>query len=448
LKRSFWSHHWRAFAESYDPDEVLGTSNPAAVAFVFFTFAAVVVVPAYVEPLASIVQFRHPWIPILSMGVAAVLSITASRHQLRGTVGAACTLVDTAFSLGAFQLAAVLTAPPASYAYSVVAGLVVLASQSRLFALTLPFALAVCLPLGAIPLVLFADPPILIIAFSSCVLALWSSYMTRTAMRLRRQNTSLVTALQTADEIVDHNRQIVLAGILLDVGYFVHELRNAQSAISVNIAYLLKENPSGDELAECLRELDDSNRRLQQVSDDVLAMLKRRDEATCEETFDVSDALRSLPSHDSGAQVVRPGRCVSIQVCGVQQDLAGALRQLIRNARQAGAKNVFVEARPCGSGAAVELTVEDDGPGIPESEWARLFKPFGRDRRAKEGLGLGLYLTQKRIELMGGRIRIESSSKGGARFVVELPSAVRSDEPKRARKGHEECSEAIAPQLD
>lgn len=447
MKRSFWSHHWRAFAESYDPDEVLGASNPVAVAFVFLTFTAVVVVPAYVEPLASNVQFRHPWIPILSMCTAAVLSITASRYQLRGTAGAICTLADTAFSLGAFQLAAVLTAPPASYAYAVVAGLVVLASQSRLYALTLPFALAVCLPLGAIPLVVFADPPVLIIAFSSCVLALWSSNMTRTALRLRRQNTSLVTALQTADEIVDRNRQIALAGILLDVGYFVHELRNAQSAIAVNIAYLLKEKPSGAELVECLQELDDSNRRLQQISDDVLSMLKRRDEATREESFDVCDAILAMPSYDSGTQVVRPERCGSIHVFGVQQDLAGVLRQLIRNARQAGAKKVFVEARPCASGAAVELMVEDDGPGIAESEWDQLFKPFVRDRKAEEGLGLGLYLTQKRIELMGGRMRIESGSKGGARFVMELPVAPADNEGK-APKEREGCSEAIAPQLD
>ena len=68
---------------------------------------------------------------------------------------------------------------------------------------------------------------------------------------------------------------------------------------------------------------------------------------------------------------------------------------------------------------AVRFTVEDDGPGIPASLRATLFKPFYTTKR--EGSGLGLAFCKKVVEEHGGTISVEDAVLGGARFEVRLP---------------------------
>jgi len=70
--------------------------------------------------------------------------------------------------------------------------------------------------------------------------------------------------------------------------------------------------------------------------------------------------------------------------------------------------------------------VEDQGPGVAESERDNLFERFYRGARAGhraagEGTGLGLSLVAEHVRLHGGRVWSEPAPGGGSRFVVELP---------------------------
>ena len=71
------------------------------------------------------------------------------------------------------------------------------------------------------------------------------------------------------------------------------------------------------------------------------------------------------------------------------------------------------------------MITPDIGVGIPEDEIQRLFQDYYRiqnhKQRQKEGLGLGLALSKKLVELHHGRIWVESSSSQGTSFIVELP---------------------------
>ncbi len=73
----------------------------------------------------------------------------------------------------------------------------------------------------------------------------------------------------------------------------------------------------------------------------------------------------------------------------------------------------------------VRIAVSDTGPGIPESEQQRVFEPFtqvdGGPTRAFNGAGIGLAVAREIVELMGGRIRLESAAGQGSVFTVELP---------------------------
>ena len=81
-----------------------------------------------------------------------------------------------------------------------------------------------------------------------------------------------------------------------------------------------------------------------------------------------------------------------------------------------------------GRGDAVQIVVEDRGPGVPSEERAIIFERFARGagsgrRGMGDGVGLGLALVDEHVRLHGGRVWVDDRADGqaGARFVIELP---------------------------
>ena len=74
-----------------------------------------------------------------------------------------------------------------------------------------------------------------------------------------------------------------------------------------------------------------------------------------------------------------------------------------------------------GSRAALQLIIDDDGPGIAEADRARVLQRGGRADEATPGHGLGLAMVHDTVALYGGSLRIDSSRFGGARFELTLP---------------------------
>jgi PAS domain S-box-containing protein len=83
-----------------------------------------------------------------------------------------------------------------------------------------------------------------------------------------------------------------------------------------------------------------------------------------------------------------------------------------------------VELAVMREGPEAVLVIQDKGPGIPETEVARLFHRFERAAPMKHygGLGLGLYVARQIVEAHGGNISVENAPEGGARFTVRLPT--------------------------
>jgi signal transduction histidine kinase len=77
-------------------------------------------------------------------------------------------------------------------------------------------------------------------------------------------------------------------------------------------------------------------------------------------------------------------------------------------------------------GDAIRITLEDDGPGIPEDFLPHVFEQFRQAdpsiTREHGGLGLGLAISQNLVHLHGGTITAANRSEGGAVFTVRLPA--------------------------
>ena len=73
-----------------------------------------------------------------------------------------------------------------------------------------------------------------------------------------------------------------------------------------------------------------------------------------------------------------------------------------------------------------ELTVDDDGGGIPQADRERVFEPFIRLDESRDrgtgGAGLGLAIVQRVAANHGGTIEVRDSPLGGARFVLRWPA--------------------------
>jgi len=78
-----------------------------------------------------------------------------------------------------------------------------------------------------------------------------------------------------------------------------------------------------------------------------------------------------------------------------------------------------------------EITVTDNGPGIPADQMEHLFSPFEASKKSR-GTGLGLPVSRKILTEHGGRIAVESEVGRGCRFLLELPADLPADPPSDA----------------
>jgi signal transduction histidine kinase len=207
-----------------------------------------------------------------------------------------------------------------------------------------------------------------------------------------------------------------------------HELRSPIASIRTNLEVALRHADRADWPEVASRALADDARMEAMVSD--LLDLARLDED------EAPIPVGSLPEVDLDELVLdetlRPHRSVvdttrvsAGRVHGRSEQLSRVVRNLLDNADRHATSRVNLSLQ---NGAdVVELTVDDDGPGIPLDDRARVFERFTRldDGRARDsgGLGLGLSMVKTIVERHGGTVTIEDAPLGGARFAVRLPSA-------------------------
>ena len=124
-----------------------------------------------------------------------------------------------------------------------------------------------------------------------------------------------------------------------------------------------------------------------------------------------------------------------------QTKLKQVITNLLSNAIKYNSKNGSVEVR-CSENAngRLRISVKDSGDGLSGEKLAQLFQPFnrlGQEVGVKEGTGIGLAVSKKLVEMMGGTIGVESTVGVGSEFWIELERDVMS-QPAAVAKPHEE----------
>jgi two-component system sensor histidine kinase ChvG len=217
-----------------------------------------------------------------------------------------------------------------------------------------------------------------------------------------------------------------------------HEIKNPLSSIRSAIETLLRvEDPSrrkqlltiiGQDvirLDRLISDVSDASRLDAELS---RSSIREVDVMPILHTLQELDEATRDDENDPKLEVVAPPG--GIKVWAVEDRLVQVLRNLIGNAQSFSPPQgrIVVRVRP--GGEMAELSVEDEGPGIPEANLEHIFDRFYSERPKGESFGqhsgLGLSISRQIVEALHGQISAENRRDSGgrvlgARFIVRLP---------------------------
>ncbi len=215
-----------------------------------------------------------------------------------------------------------------------------------------------------------------------------------------------------------------------------HELRNPLAGISSAIEVLqsgAKDEPRDRD--HFLRRLAEDAERMNRLTQSLLTLARVESRGAAErETVDMPLAIRDVvsasevPPHVELVVDAESDLCALGDPTLLRQVMIGLLTNAFKNTPPPGA--VTVRGRHDGEGEVI-LEVIDTGTGIPAAELGRIFERFYRrsESRKQEGFGLGLAIAQRMVDVMGGRMGVESAEGEGSTFWVRLPVAEPSSTP-------------------
>ena len=205
---------------------------------------------------------------------------------------------------------------------------------------------------------------------------------------------------------LDHERLTVL----------VHEVRSPVAALSA-VAEAAAGAPTGDLPGRELARLAlAACRAIERIVMDIAVASVRT------EPIDVSALARDAGAAFSarGTSVVNEGDGHPLVVDADPVRLRQVLDNLIANALTHAGSDCAVSVRVAAIRGSVEITVSDDGRGIPFDQLVRIFEP-GVRLDADTGSGLGLALSRAIVEAHGGTIAVDSIVGEGSTFTIVVP---------------------------
>ncbi len=241
---------------------------------------------------------------------------------------------------------------------------------------------------------------------------------------LRHQATELAEADRRKDEFL---------------AMLAHELRNPLAPIRNSLQYLHMKGRGSPELQSARDIIDRQVRQLVRLVDDLLDvsrisrgkmdLQKQRANLTMIVESAVESSRPLIDASEHTLTVRLPSTVVELEADVTR--LAQVLQNLLNNAAKYTPRGGRIELSADVAGGQVVIRVKDNGIGIPRDMVGRVFEMFMQvDRRLERssgGLGIGLTLVQRLVNLHGGSVQAFSDGPGrGSEFVVRLPVAAAS----------------------
>jgi signal transduction histidine kinase len=264
--------------------------------------------------------------------------------------------------------------------------------------------------------------------FSEETLDLLETFASQSALALLNAQLFRELKVQSAElELASRHKSEFLASMS-------HELRTPLNAV-LGFSEVLLERMFGDineRQEEYLRDIHGSGKHLLELLNEILDLSKV--EAGRMELQYSSFPLRAL-LEDAASMLRERATLHSIAMAvevdqGIDEVYSDELRlkqvvlNLMTNAVKFTGDGGAVTLRALRGPGTVDITVEDTGIGVPEADRERIFESFqqgGRGSSREEGTGLGLTLSRRLVELLGGRMWLESEVGVGSTFGFSLP---------------------------
>jgi len=223
-----------------------------------------------------------------------------------------------------------------------------------------------------------------------------------------------------------------------------HELRTPLTSIKGGATTLLRTDVDWEKDFErqCLEDISEESDRLRRLVENVMDLSRILDGSLKlnPERFCLADLLRRTIQ---GVQRAYPEFSFELQESGETGEMTAdpdRIKQVVLNILHNATKHslkgmkvtVILDNRP----TEVQITIKDNGPGIPGPQIKNIFEPFhgGRTKSGDLGIGLGLAIAKGIVEAHKGRIWAESLERQGASFHIILPLDIRRDVSEEDQK--------------
>lgn len=189
--------------------------------------------------------------------------------------------------------------------------------------------------------------------------------------------------------------------------------------------------PLAEEYASYAADIASAGEHLLALIDDLttLEMVEDEEFSPAPDHIDLADVARraagilGVRARERGITVDSPKEGESALAIGEFRRVLQVLLNLLGNALRYSPDGSGVWLRVESDGARARVIVADQGEGLDEQQQLRVFRKFERLGRSGDGgSGLGLYISRRLAEAMGGSLTVESAPGQGARFILELPA--------------------------
>lgn len=208
----------------------------------------------------------------------------------------------------------------------------------------------------------------------------------------------------------------------------VHELNTPLSVIASAAQLILREDELSPFTREMVERIGEEAHRLSSLVRGVLTFVRRdeRPAGDCDPNQVVREvmALLHYEARKRSVTVVEELEFSLSSVAAESNALKQILINLIMNALQAMSDGGTLHLKTfAGPDGRPTFSVADTGCGIPAERLPLIFEPFYTTKSVGEGTGLGLFITGRLLEALGGEISVSSIAGEGTTFTVVLPPA-------------------------